>query len=129
MPMAAGRTCWGASGRPRPSQGHPRARPDASGAPTPTPGIDRPRPILPYVANICFKRFRGMLQLFHMDVAKVDRICCICCKCFIGMLQAFLQNVSSVPDVCCKRFGIDMFHTYVATVCSKCFICFSHVLQ
>jgi hypothetical protein len=31
---------------------------------------------LPYVANICFKCFRcfrGILQLFHMDVAKVDR--------------------------------------------------------
>jgi hypothetical protein len=29
-----------------------------------------------YVANVCFKCFiclRGMLQLFHADVAKVDR--------------------------------------------------------
>ncbi|KAG0522825.1 hypothetical protein BDA96_07G071000 [Sorghum bicolor] len=31
---------------------------------------------LPYVATIyfdCFRRFRGMLQLNQMDVAKVDR--------------------------------------------------------
>jgi hypothetical protein len=26
-----------------------------------------------HVANVCFKCFRGMLQMFHMDVAKVDR--------------------------------------------------------
>jgi hypothetical protein len=89
-------------------------------APTPTAGIDWPRLPLPYVANVCFRcfsRFKGMLQLFLMDVTKVDWGCCTCCKCFRGMLQAFVQNVSSVPDVCCKRFDPD--------VC----ICFTHMLQ
>jgi hypothetical protein len=48
-----------------------------------------------HVASVCFKcfrYFRGVLQLFHMNVAKVDRGCCtcyICCKCFRGMLQVF----------------------------------------
>jgi hypothetical protein len=59
-----------------------------------------------------------MLQLFYMDVAKIDReccICCVCCKCFRDMLQDFVQNVSSVPDVCCKRFDLDV--AYVSHIC------------
>jgi hypothetical protein len=61
-----------------------------------------------HVASIYFKyfrRFRGMLQLVHMDVAKVDWRCCtcsVCCKCFRGILevfQRFVQNISSVLDV------------------------------
>jgi hypothetical protein len=70
------------------------------------------------------------LQLIHIDVAKVDWGCCIFCKCF-NILQEFVQNVSSVLYVCCKRFIwiLPMFHTYVATVCSKCLICSSLPLQ
>jgi hypothetical protein len=48
---------------------------------TPTARIDQPRLSLPYVANVCsrcFSRFKGMLQLILMDVAKVDRRCCTC---------------------------------------------------
>jgi hypothetical protein len=66
---------------------------------------------------ICFKYFIGMLQVFHIDVAKVDR------------------NVAMTIHVCCKRL-FQMFHlffqTYVASVfigmlyifsrkCCKCF--------
>jgi hypothetical protein len=43
---------------------------------TPTAGINRPRLLLPYDANVCFRcfsRFKDMLQLFLIDVAKVDR--------------------------------------------------------
>jgi hypothetical protein len=60
-----------------------------------------------YVANICFKcfrRFRDMFQLFHIDVAKVYYGCCTCYiyyKCCRGMLQAFIQNISSVTDLRC----------------------------
>jgi hypothetical protein len=118
-----------------------------------------------HVAEVCFKYFGGMLQLFNMDIAKVDRECC---KCFRGMLrvfQKFVQNISSIPDVCCKRSDLDVayvshicynymfqmfqsylsvsdfhvasvfiwmlhiFHTYVATVCSRWFICFIHILS
>jgi hypothetical protein len=71
---------------------------------------------------------------------------------FIGMLQAFVQYVSSVLDICCKRFDLDvahvshiccysMFHMFqfyvaasvfmlqVASVLSRCCICFAHILQ
>jgi hypothetical protein len=67
-----------------------------------------------------------MLQLFF-GRCKVDRgccTCCICCKCFRSMLQAFVQNIHLFPDVRCNRFlsrCCICFHTYVATVCSKCF--------
>ena len=87
-------------------------------APTPTDRIDRLRLPLPYVVNICFRcfsYFKGMLQLFLMDVAKVDRGCC---KCFKDMLQEFIQNVSSVLNVCCKRFDLDV--AYVASVSKTC---------
>jgi hypothetical protein len=54
-----------------------------------------------------------MLQVVHMDVAKVDRdvtyvasVLEACYKCFRCMLQAFVQNISSVLDVCGKRFFI-----------------------
>jgi hypothetical protein len=40
---------------------------------TPTAGINQPRLPLPYDANVCFSRFKGMLELFLIDVAKVDR--------------------------------------------------------
>jgi hypothetical protein len=66
--------------------------------------INRPRPPFSYVANICFKCFRcfrGMLLVFCMDVAKVDRDIAYFASVLRGMLQAFVQNVSSVSDVCC----------------------------
>jgi hypothetical protein len=123
-------------------------------SPTLTTGINRPSLPLLYVAYVCFKCFRSfrcMLQLFHMDVAKVDRGCCTCCNCFRGMLQAYVLSVSDVSEVCfiCGfRTHVasvfiwisHMFHTYVACVlfgycvwlqwfssvleaCFKCFNC------
>jgi hypothetical protein len=64
---------------------------------TPTVGINWSKLPVPYDANICFSRFKGTLQLFLMDVAKVDR----------RMLHM-----------------LHMFQKHVASVCSKCFICF-----
>jgi hypothetical protein len=64
----------------------------------------------------CFRCFIGMLQVFYMDVVKVDR------------------DVASVLEICCKR-PFKMFHliqTYVATLLCGCCICFSgytHMLQ
>ena len=75
--------------------------------------------------------FQGMLQVFYVDVAKINRdvayvasILEACCKCFKGMLQAFVINISSVSDICCKRFDLDVAyvsHIYVARVCSEYF--------
>jgi hypothetical protein len=74
-----GHTCCGASGLPRSSQGHPRAwlvLVVLAASSYPDDQNRLARSFLPYVAYVCFKLFRGfrcMLQLFHLDVAKVDR--------------------------------------------------------
>ena len=112
-----------------------------------------------HVATLCFKCFncfRYMFQLFHADVAKVDRnvaciamlvhVCCkrlylmfhlffvhVCCKCFKCTSQVF--HVSSF--MCCKcciwmfksRSGCYTCCNGVSTVCYKCFICFRRMLQ
>jgi hypothetical protein len=64
--------------------------------------LDRPRLPFLYVANIYFSCFKGMLRLFLMDVAKVDRE-------MLYMLQVFQRHVASV--------------------CSKCFICSRGMFQ
>jgi hypothetical protein len=74
-----------------------------------------------HVASSCFKYFRYficMLQLFHMDIVKVDRD---------------IAYVAMVIHVCCKLL-FPMFHlffqAYVAIVCLfGCCICFTHMLQ
>jgi hypothetical protein len=131
LPMVVGCTCQGALGCPRrPSQGAPRAwqvvvvlgRHRAPLAPNLTTGIDRPWFLPPsYVANIysnCFRYFRVILQLFHMDVAKVDRDVAyvamaihLCCK-------------ASVSNVSC-----DFFRHMLQVFFSGCCICFTHMLQ
>jgi hypothetical protein len=71
-----------------------------------------------HVASVCFKcfkHFRGMLQLFHMDFAKVYRgccTCCICCKCFRCLFKMF-----------------HLFETYVASDLIWMLYMFSHMLQ
>jgi hypothetical protein len=87
-----------------------------------------------------------MLQLFYLDVAKVDR----------GMLQMFQMHVASVCSkyfICFQMYVVIVFYQYVAyiaAVCSKrfslmfqqvvsccklqvfyfgCFVCFTHMLQ
>jgi len=71
-----------------------------------------------YVANIYFMCFIGMLQLFHTDVAKVDRD---------------VAHVTMVVHVCCKGlFPIfhQCFRMYVASMfLSGCCIRFTHMLQ
>jgi hypothetical protein len=78
------------------------------------------------VASLCFKCFRcfiGMLQLFCMDVAKVDRdvayvaiVVHVCCKfMFPTMFYLFFQTyVTSV--------FIWMFRACVSYMCCNCFI-------
>jgi hypothetical protein len=76
-----------------------------------------------YVASVCFV---GMLQGFHMDVAKVDRdvayvamVVHICCKLLFPIFYLFL-------DACCKCvfWMLHMFNTHVASVLSGCYVCF-----
>jgi hypothetical protein len=84
-------------------------------------GMNRPWPLsLPmsqmYVSSVSYV-IRNMLQVFYMDIVKVDRDVAYVCKCFRGMLQVFVQNVSSILDICCKRFLYG------------CCTCFTHTLQ
>ena len=76
--------------------------------------------------------FRGILQVFHMDVAKIYRdvahvamVVHVCCKRPFQMFHLLFQTyVVSV-----LIWMLHMFHTYVARVCFKCFSCFSLMLQ
>jgi hypothetical protein len=85
-----------------------------------------------HVANVCFKCFRGMFHVFHMDVARVDPdvtyvamvytyVVSVCSKCFIHLFQTYVAK--------CFIWILLMFHTYVASVCSKCFSCFRRMLH
>jgi hypothetical protein len=77
-----------------------------------------------YVASVCFKCcrcFRDMLQVLHMDVAKVDQnvayvamVVHVCCKRLFPMFHLFF------PDVCCKSVYLNV--AYVLHICCKYFI-------
>jgi hypothetical protein len=51
----------------------------------------------------CFRCFRLMLQVFHLDVAKVDLDVAYVAMA-THMFQANISSVSSVLDVYCKYF-------------------------
>jgi hypothetical protein len=77
-----------------------------------------------HVASVqfkCFNVFRSMLQVFHMDVAKVDR----------GVVKVD-QDVAMVVHICCNRL-YPMFHLFFQTMLqvylSRCCICFTHMFQ
>jgi hypothetical protein len=103
---------------------------------------------LPYAANICFKCFKGMLQLLYMDVAKVDldvthvtyftNISEVCCKRLLKMFHLFRRYVAVsvlsrcyIYIVCCRYFisMLHMFHTHIASILSRYCICFTHMSQ
>jgi hypothetical protein len=86
-----------------------------------------------HVATVCFMRFRCMLHIFHLNVAKVDlvlhmfqwlytyvaSVCFKCFSCFKRMLQVFYLDIAYgalAIYLCCKC----MF---------KCFSCFKRMLQ
>jgi hypothetical protein len=114
-------------------------------AQNPTAGIDRPRLPFPYVANVCFRcfsRFKGMLQLFLMDVAKVDwdvayvaSVSETCCKRMFKMFHLFYTYVASVlirmfayvSYICCNNMFhmFCLFQTYIPSVLSECCICYN----
>jgi hypothetical protein len=58
----------------------------------------------------------------------------VCCKCMFEVFQMFQRYVASVSYGCCKSRSecciyCKVFHMYVASVYSKCFICFRCILQ
>jgi hypothetical protein len=96
---------------------------------TSTTGIDRRRPPLcckTYVSSV-FKCFIGMLQVFYVDIVKVDRdiayvamVVHVCCKLLFPMFHLF-------SNVCCKCVYLDV--VYVSHTCCKCFICILRVFS
>jgi hypothetical protein len=70
-----------------------------------------------HVASVQFKCFRGMLQVFHTDVTKVDRD---------------VAYVAMGVHVCCKRLS-PMFSCFYRCMLQVCLsggcICYTHMLQ
>jgi hypothetical protein len=73
-----------------------------------------------YVASVyfkCFRCFRGMLQVFYMGIAIVDRD---------------VAHVAIVVYICCKRL-FQLFHLFFICMLHmclfRCYICFTHMLQ
>jgi hypothetical protein len=79
------------------------------------PPDDRNRPARPS-SPLCFRRFKCILQLFHLCAAKVDQgmlhmlQVLACCKCLFKIFHLF-------SDICCNHF------------LSGCCICFTYILQ
>jgi hypothetical protein len=79
--------------------------------------------IFRHVGSLCFKCFscfRYMFQVFHTDVAKVDRdasyvaiVVHVCCK-------RYSQCFICLSDICCKCVYLDV--VYVSYICCKRFI-------
>ena len=66
-----------------------------------------------------FQVFQTLFQVFHLDVAKLDKGCCICFNDIICMLQAYVSSVSAILDVCFKCVYLDV--AYVAIALLACF--------
>ena len=67
--------------------------------------------------------FRGMLQVFQMDVAKIDQdvayvamVVHLCCKGLLPMFHLCFWGVCYK----CVIWMLHMFYTYVASVLSRC---------
>jgi hypothetical protein len=77
-----------------------------------------------HVASACFKcfrHFRSMLQVFQMNVAKVDRDVAYVVVVCTHMLQAFVSNVSSIFQTCVASIWyLDV--AYVSHIRCKYFI-------
>jgi hypothetical protein len=65
-----------------------------------------------YISNV--SDVSKVCEMFHTDVAKVDRDVAMVCT---RMLQASVPNISSV------------FRHMLQVCLSGCYICFSHILQ
>jgi hypothetical protein len=65
-----------------------------------------------------------MLQVFHLDVAKVDMHVAYICKCFI-CFHTYVANVSSR----CLQCLHTCFQVFLVSLICKCFSCFRRMLQ
>jgi hypothetical protein len=85
------------------------------------------------VANVCFMCFKGMLQIFYIDVEDVDldvahvaMVIHICCKNLFKMFhlfQTYVANILSRYCMCCNGYvAIVQNVSSVLNVCCNCFI-------
>jgi hypothetical protein len=94
-----------------------------------------------YVSSV-FRCFVCMFQVFHADVAKVNRdvayvavIIHICCKVYVPNVSFVFQHMLQVClSVCCICFThmMQVFYLDVSYVCNrffKCFHVFLHVFM
>ena len=82
-----------------------------------------------YGASVCFKCFgcfKRMLQVFYLDIAYVAPAIHVCYKCIFQIFQLFQTYVANILSRCCSCYSA---HTYIASVCCKCFIYFRRMLQ
>jgi hypothetical protein len=63
-----------------------------------------------HVATMCFKRFRGMLQVFRIGVAKVDRD--------VAKVDRDVAHVAMAMHICfeCMFQMFHLYQTYIASV-------------
>jgi hypothetical protein len=72
------------------------------------------------------------LHVYILSVSDVSKVCCNCFHMDVSKVDrnvAHVAYVTSVSDECCKRLFkmFYLFQLYVAR--SRCFICFTHMLQ
>jgi len=82
-----------------------------------------------HVASLCLKCFSCFIcifQVFHMDVAKVDRdvtyivvVARVCCRRLFPMFHLFFHTYDASVFI----WMLYMFHTYVASVLYVCCVC------
>jgi hypothetical protein len=85
------------------------------------------------VTSACCKR---MLQMFYVDVAKVDRDVAyvtmaihVCCKCLFQLFQLFQTDVARVLSGCYICFTLMFFDNNVSHLCCDCFIPMLHMFS
>jgi hypothetical protein len=86
------------------------------------------------VIHVYCKCMFQMFQLFQIYVTSVSSGYCICCSGYTRKLQVCFPNISVVSSRCCMFSSgccicCNSYTRYVASVCSKCFTYFRHMLQ
>jgi hypothetical protein len=109
---------------------HPLFRLAGTGCPPPCTALyGRVKLHVASLCSKCFGCFIDMLQVFYVDVAKVDRDVAyvamdvhVCCKLLFPMFHLFFfRRMLQVSFI----WMLHMFHTYVASVLSGCCVCFT----
>jgi hypothetical protein len=76
-----------------------------------------------FLASVSRGCFRGMLQVFYVDVAKLDRdvayvamVVHVCCNLLFLIFDLFFQTYVASVFI----WMLHMFHTYIASILYRC---------